>query len=50
MAERIPDATFQRYETGGHLVFGDSEEIRQTVTDFVAQSKEVRSGSETDES
>jgi len=50
MAERIPDATFQRYETGGHLLFGHSEKIRQTVTDFVAQSSEVRSGSETDES
>lgn len=36
LVERIPTAEFQRYETGGHLVFGHGDEIRQSVTDFVA--------------
>jgi pimeloyl-ACP methyl ester carboxylesterase len=40
MADRIPNVTFQRYETGGHLVFGHGDEIRQTVTDFVASSRD----------
>jgi pimeloyl-ACP methyl ester carboxylesterase len=35
MVDRIPDAEFLRYETGGHLVFGHGEEIRQSNTEFV---------------
>lgn len=50
LAERIPDATLQRFETGGHLVFGHGETIQQTVTDFVARSCDGDSPGEPDES
>jgi pimeloyl-ACP methyl ester carboxylesterase len=35
MAERIPNATFVDYESGGHLVFGHGDEIRDAVSAFV---------------
>jgi pimeloyl-ACP methyl ester carboxylesterase len=35
MVERIPDAEFLAYGTGGHLVFGHGDEIRRAVSDFV---------------
>lgn len=40
LVDRIPGAEFLPYGTGGHLVFGHGDEIRQTVTDFVVQSSE----------
>lgn len=41
MVERVPDATFRRSATGGHLVFGHGGEIRQTVTEFVTTPESV---------
>jgi pimeloyl-ACP methyl ester carboxylesterase len=35
MVDRIPDVEFRRYETGGHLVFGHDNEIRDAVSEFV---------------
>jgi len=35
MADRIPNAEFRAYETGGHLVFGHGDGVRDTVTEFV---------------
>jgi pimeloyl-ACP methyl ester carboxylesterase len=35
MAERIPDAVFRSYESGGHLVFGHGDEVADAVTAFV---------------
>ena len=38
MVDRIPDAEFLAYGTGGHLVFGHGGEIRQTVSPFLNRS------------
>ena len=35
MVDQIPDVEFRRYETGGHLVFGHGDEIRQAVSESV---------------
>jgi pimeloyl-ACP methyl ester carboxylesterase len=43
LVDRIPDAEFLAYGTGGHLVFGHGDEVRQTVTDFLVQSSEGHS-------
>lgn len=42
MAERIPGATFRGYESGGHLVFGHGDEIRDAVTTVVESPGTVR--------
>ena len=35
MADRIPNAEFRSFDTGGHLVFGHGDAVRDTVSAFV---------------
>jgi pimeloyl-ACP methyl ester carboxylesterase len=41
-AERIPDARFVSLESGGHLMLGQTEIIRNELTDFFAERRERR--------
>jgi len=41
-AERIPSARFVSLESGGHLMLGQTEIIRNELADFFAESRERR--------
>ena len=44
MAGRIPDAVFEGYEHGGHLLLGHDDEIRKKMDQFIADSIAVPTG------